>query len=220
MITLKQYKPQKFTVISLKVTWKANFFADFLSFSFISSQAPIVKLPKSIGVYFSDNSNSPSLVYYHMHACITARLYVDFPLIERNDNEVDSIKSLPEVDVETEETISSSANIEKEGFVEELYYSCFCDSTQPSVAVRWCMFCQIMICDDHKKVWRTKVWIYFKKPLTIPEAISYMLYTENNACHIYPLHFFLLLFLVLPRLIQIWLLLCIHYNVVTADIFL
>ena len=146
MITLKQHKPQKITVISLKATWKANFFAYFLSFSFISSQARIVKLPKSIGVYFLDNSNSPSLVH------ITARYYFDFSLIERNDNEVDSIKSLPEVDVETEETISSSANIEKEGFVEELYYCGFCDSTQPSVAVRWCMFCQIMICEDHKKV--------------------------------------------------------------------
>ena len=77
------------------------------------------------------------------HYC---RLSFDFPLIERNDNEVDSIKSLPEVDVKTEETISSSANIEKEGFAEELYYCGFCDSTQPSVAVRWCLFCQIMIC--------------------------------------------------------------------------
>ena len=83
---------------------------------------------------------------------ITVRLFFDFSLIERNDNEVDSIKSLPEVDVKTEETISSSADIENEGFAEELYYCGFCDSTQPSVAVRWCMFCQIMICEDHKKV--------------------------------------------------------------------
>ena len=75
-----------------------------------------------------------------------------FPLIERNDNEVDSITSLPEVDVKKEETIFSSADIENEENADKLYYCGFCDSSQPSVAVRWCMFCQIMICEDHKKV--------------------------------------------------------------------